>query len=427
MKKVIFTAAVALSLAACSQQSDFDVKLPENASKTISVNRSSDEAILIANQVLSAGDIASRGGSYQKRATNVHAVLGDQSRSGSADTLLYAVDVEDNGGFILVAAPKSAEPIMAIIDEGSFCDPENFNNEPYQETLDQIKNYVASKNKIILEIDTTKVPLIPFFYRDTIDIRRTHEPAIKVAWNQKWPENIYTPNKVAGCVPVAIAQMLSAFEVPASINYTYPNHDIPNEFLNWSEIKKHKHSYIYDNFCLECYTTASSHNTLARIIRQLGYLANADYSDPEATKVDRGKYIEDIIYNLTSKRPYSKHQSLANLFSFINNNGGAAIVDFLFKNDSHIAHAFIADGTQYVNYQILRYEMGNGGYEPVVEKEILTELIHYNWGWAGNCNGWFNLSSVTPMNAVEYDYPDEVNFTTNDFSKESIIYWYYKF
>ena len=69
---------------------------------------------------------------------------------------------------------------MAIIDEGSFCDPENFNNEPYQETLDQIKNYVASKNKIILEIDTTKVPLIPFFYRDTIDIRRTHEPAIKV-------------------------------------------------------------------------------------------------------------------------------------------------------------------------------------------------------------------------------------------------------
>ena len=71
--------------------------------------------------------------------------------------------------------------------------------------------------------------------------------------------------------------------------------------------------------------------------------------------------------------------------------------------------------------------MGNGGYEPVVEKEILTELIHYNWGWAGNCNGWFNLSSVTPMNAVEYDYPDEVNFTTNDFSKESIIYWYYKF
>ena len=163
MKKVIFTAAVALSLAACSQQSDFDVKLPENASKTISVNRSSDEAILIANQVLSAGDIASRGGSYQKRATKVHAVLGDQSRSGSADTLLYAVDVEDNGGFILVAAPKSAEPIMAIIDEGSFCDPENFNNEPYQETLDQIKNYVASKNKIILEIDTTKVPLIPFF------------------------------------------------------------------------------------------------------------------------------------------------------------------------------------------------------------------------------------------------------------------------
>ena len=101
MKKLVFTAAVALSLAACSQQSDFDVEIPDASSKTMSVNRSADEAILIANQVLSAGDIASRGESYQKRATKVHAVLGDQSRSGCADTLLYAVDVENDGGFIL--------------------------------------------------------------------------------------------------------------------------------------------------------------------------------------------------------------------------------------------------------------------------------------------------------------------------------------
>ena len=444
MKKLVFTAAVALSLAACSQQSDFDVEIPDASSKTMSVNRSADEAILIANQVLSAGDIASRGESYQKRATKVHAVLGDQSRSGCADTLLYAVDVENDGGFILVAAPRTIDPIMAIIDEGSYNAPENLKNEPYQETLEQIKANINRKAPITInpiERDTSKLPLIPSFYYDTIDIKRIHEPAVKIAWGQEWPENLYASNKKAGCIPVAIAQLLSYLQTTTRMNYTYTEHDVDSETIKWLILKRHKRSMssqeFYGEHCVDCSMPGSYHQTIGRMLRQLGNDVYADYTyydmpyGKEPVTLASPAYVEPTIRKYISKSPKVSGSTLAKLYNAIDTYGGAAVLGS-FPPDSYIGHAWIADGSQYVDYQLIRYEFtpslnpSDPKYTPVVEKSIKKKFIHYNWGDGGICNGWFNINATETDNAEEYDYDDISNNMDAEYQTgNSLLFWLY--
>lgn len=89
-------------------------------------------------------------------------------------------------------------------------------------------------------------------------------------------------------------------------------------------------------------------------------------------------------------------------------------------------HAFIADGTKNIKYQIIRYQLEDDVYVSSFLKNEVTELIHYNWGWGGSCNGWFNLKAVDPSSAAEYDNPSEFNYSGYIFDKNSIISWYYK-
>ncbi|MDE6238948.1 MAG: C10 family peptidase [Muribaculaceae bacterium] len=435
MKKILFLLALAMAFASCSES----VEQPKdilNESPRLSKYRSVEDAIEIAGKVLATEDVGSRSGVALKSVDCAHIIVGAQTRSGDADTLLYALDIEDDGGFVLVAAPKGVEPIMAIIDSGSYSDYENQDNEAYQETLNLIKNYVstqsASGTNGLPLIPDPDLPLLPIFkvleYYDTIKVNRVHEPLVEVAWAQRWPENIYAPNGVAGCVPVAIAQALATMEKPDYITYTFPEKDIDAETLNWKEIKKHKHS-SEAYWCTECSATQSIHNTIGRIIREIGHLANCEYADDGKSSVVTGMYIEDIINKYTGIKPYDRQGVLSSLFSDIDYYGGLAIVDYRRLGNIKLGHTFIADGTKNIEYTIIRHYLDDSDSNVYNTEYIIhekTNLIHYNWGWGGSCNGWFNLDAVQPRNATEYDFSYEFNYSSNVYDKSTILYWYYK-
>ena len=430
MKKLLFPLAFAVALASCSEAVETLNEDLNQTPGTYSKYRSVTDALQIADNVLSAGNVGARSGAKLKNAACAHVILGDQARSGEADTLLYALDIENDGGFVLVAAPKEVEPIMAIIDSGSYADSDNQNNEAYQQTLNLIKNYVSA-NGLIGGGQIPDRPLPPIFqlveYYDTVKVNRVHEPAVEVAWNQGWPENIYAPNNIAGCVPVAIAQTLATMEKPSNITYTFPDRDINSEILDWKEIKKHKRSANY-YWCDDCSASQSVHNTIGRVIREIGQQVDADYRD-NGTGVTTGVDIEEIVYKYTNNKPNSKHGSLSSLYSDIDFNGGMAIVGYMLIDNYTNGHAFIADGTRNIQYTITRHYLEDPTSTDYITEFIrseVTKLIHYNWGWGGSCNGWFNLNAVNPSNAVVYDYGDEYNASGNEYDKNTILYWYYK-
>lgn len=435
MKKLISLSIIlTLIIAGCTDTDDViptDIPQMELTSK----NRTVGDAIKIANQLLTAdSQTQSRSGITPKSISDVHIITDMQSRSGSADTLFYALDIEDEGGFYIIAAPKTIDPVFAIVDEGSFNDPDNLDNKPYQYQLEQIKNYISSGIGGVIDEPRIPIDLRPYEYWDTIDINQRIDPIVQVTWNQSWPENIYAPNKVAGCVPIAIAQLLSAIELPPKMYYSFENKDIPSETIDWREIKKHKRSmktltdsdFDTNYYCTDCSLGQANytHQTIGRIVREIGEIAEADYKsyiiDGELVRLTNASAskIASTIQYLTGRNYTSSGNSISSAFYNICNQKGIAIV----WSDSH---AWIADGIINIRNEITYYEFDPliNDYHSTTIKNIQTKLIHYNWGWGGNCNGFFRLTELRPANATIFDYPDEFNYSTADYTERGYIFY----
>lgn len=439
MKKLLIPVLAVAILAACSDRSEIPVTQDNRTVQTVSTIRSVDDAASLAGQLFGAGDPGSRTTVKVDR-SNVHAITSVSSRAGASDTILYAVDNAD-GGFALIAAPYNVEPILAIIDEGSYTDPENLTNEPYQQALAKSLDYVQAKSgkfPITIPDGPVKPVFKPLIYWDSLRIDEEYAPVVQVAWGQDWPENFYTPNGAAGCVPVAIAQMMSVFKQPQNISYTFPNRDMDAESIDWDNIVKHKRSKpegAFGNYCSDCVANTSTHYTLARIIRENGqrlpseytYTYINDYIKIPDTRTKAAK-IEPYIRSILNKSPNSSGEGFRNLFNAMCANKAVAITGACLQGDDIMGHCWVADGVKHHYYVLIEYELDpvDDIYISHVLKETNIELIHFNWGYGGVCNGWFNIGALDTDLAEEYDYPNESNKLYTIFNGSTLLYWVYR-
>ena len=111
---------------------------------------------------------------------SVQPVKGSFTRS-SADTVLYAVNFENEDGFALIAAKNDVEPLLALIDEGSFDSEENMKNSDFQNILYKTLLY-ASRPSPALASYTPPTPTLQPGYYDTIMPKPRREPLVKVKW-----------------------------------------------------------------------------------------------------------------------------------------------------------------------------------------------------------------------------------------------------
>jgi PBP1b-binding outer membrane lipoprotein LpoB len=147
MKKTIvyFALLFALVLVGCSTQQDEVLKIDENQQSSTFKFRSISEAIDIAKKATSLLPSSSRS-SITVDEKNVIVIRSTtNSRSGEADTLLYAINNEGGEGFTLVSAPQNVEPIIAITENGSYGSVETEQNENFQYALSAAKDYVIEK------------------------------------------------------------------------------------------------------------------------------------------------------------------------------------------------------------------------------------------------------------------------------------------
>lgn len=244
-------------------------------------------------------------------------------------------------------------------------------------------------------------------------------------------------------------QIMSMYESPNIMCYTYSNHDINVENINWSEIKKHKHSiteYQFGQYCQECNATSDAHTTLARIIRQNGLNAGSTYESyiDEIFGIEMyrtGTKPINVINTINSQikvQPYKQGNTFKKLFEDLDDTDGAAIVVADIDNeDIKDGHMWIADGSKKIYYEIkyMVYDVFTKEYREESTKKITdTKLIHFNWCDGGDCNGWFNINAINESkiantsSADEYDYPNLDNGRTgNSAYRETLLeYWLYK-
>lgn len=390
---------------------------------TVSRFRSVDRARDIAQQAIGALDNRGRNARSLKDG-GVTVVRTRASRSGDSDTIMYALDMDDDQGFVLIAGPSNISPLLAVVESGSYADPENLENESYQYVINQTKNF------IIDGLEGTRIPItpqpMPYWEVDSNNYRL--EPSVKVNWDQEWPANAFvTQNKSAGCVPVASAMIMSVFEIPKNISYTFAGRDISAETLDWNSIKKHKISAhmieLINNLLFghleQCDLSYEGHKTIGRIIRQVGEICNADYNSPSdkypfgrtgVSKANRYNALTQYLTGVGTKDGATTWRLYLDLHYY-----KTALVTALDANNPDSGHSWVADGVWRVGMKKYYYEpVGSvelpqpgeviGEYKLVYTEGEIYDLLHYNWGHGGNCNGWFIREAKNePMNPYQFD------------------------
>lgn len=433
MKQLFIMITLAVMMAACSQEGDSPVMPQQEASGAKTAIRSVDDAIAVAAQVADLGT-QGRGARQLVDKSKVAIVTSRSSRSGTGDTLMYAIDFEDEQGFVLVAAPRCVEPLLAVTEKGSYTSYETSQNKGLQFALEAAQEYVAAKSVI-------QPPISSMFYNDTISCENNKIPArISVRWGQGWPENMHSPNSIAGCGPVAMAQILTYFKAPAIMSYTYSGRDINLETINWDDILKHKSSMSKNlptsdeknAHTNSCQLSAIGHKTIGRILRQLGQLSETNYNRYNATLSEPASMkaaMEDLLPNKQFTMGWTTVlvPNVDSLFDLIKQGGVACVWGDINKTSSIYDHIWVADGYKHYKCVYDIYGLSENAGEGYVFQQRVTDekkYLHYNWGRNGYCNGYFLTSIFSPAKADEYDRFLGINLNDNTGFKQSDFKYY---
>ncbi len=323
---------------------------------------------------------------------------------------IYAFNI-NNGGFIIASADDRALPVLGYSDSGQIdWDnlPENIRSwfKQYDEAIATLGdrtdlkdgNLIIDGNPSLTGTRTDKKPI---------------EPLIKTHWNQLEPYYDLTPlyagsdstvhgkQSLTGCPATSMTQVLNFYRWPQSLPDGLPgykSYDYADFSKFWYVDSLPPVTFDYDNMLndyhilnpetgkKELVGTDAQQEAVATLMRYCGQAIGMAYAPyelggsgangpwmrdalvkylgyPAATLLLRSSFSnidewEDLVYNeLASGRPV------------------------LYNGDSDTAgHAFICDG-----------------YDE-------TGLFHINWGWGGDCDGYFSLSVLNPEQSSNVAY-----------------------
>lgn len=400
MKKLLFFFVATAIVVACSEKEALNMEFPIPAKQQVNNIRSFEEALEVAQksiELLNCGDSSTTRGTMTRMidTDNSKIYRKKTTRSSSSfpnDTLMYIFNFNDNQGFAIVSASYSTEELIAVTEKGHFDPNISSEIEGFNLFMEMAEKYIANSTTQRGPFD----PIQPPYLDSIVDINIQRGPYVTVQWGQTHPEGEYCPNGISGCVNTAMAQIMSYYNYPLSIDLTYDNADISVQALNWTDIKTHQTGHLL-NTC----STPDTHKAIGRLCRQLGYMNNSSY----------GTNITTTLYNNAVSTMASLGYSIPNNISFDFN----SIMNQL--NSQHlfmitgsrigesVGHAWVLDGYKYIETGFYRLEpIGLNGEWIITDSNVtITRLCHYNWGWYGDCNGYFSAGVFDTQAGVLYD------------------------
>lgn len=318
----------------------------------------------------------------------------------------------DEQGFAVISANRQAEGLLAVVEQGTYgVDGKYYTDNPgFTAFMEQAETYARSVQSLPPIIDEGNVPMEQKIINDTT-YNNTIEPLVSVRWGQTGIEGKYCPNKKAGCSNVAMAQIMSYFRYPLNMNITYPGASITSLSLNWAAMEQHKvaHSYQY------CTATSDAHEAISQLMRQLGELNESDYIGEGTSTIedDMTSTIDDNVRKNFAQLGYSVSNSLIDYdsqsFESLLANGNILYVRGDHRDDKtgkESGHSWIADGASKLSVHSTMWVRSIHQLEWTLHTDFgtkTTEYVHYNWGWDGNCNGYFVAGIFNPNRSNDYD------------------------
>lgn len=366
----------------------------ENIADNYSANRSAKigyaEALEIAQHGIAMLESAPATRSETGRTIDPGKVryhIAPATRSGDCpDTLMYVFNFSDSTGFALVAADRRADQLLAVTEKGSYTPGVPTGNPGFDWYMECTDEYLSTLSMTGGGDRFGSDYIYKLEYEDDIE---DAGPLVTVNWNQYYPYNLYcsTNNKgeanVAGCVAIAVAQILSYHTYPQSIPLTYANADISIQNLDWPIINKHIKTYECDIDCTE-------HAAIGRLCRQIGELVHMQYgSYNDGGSAASSKYVPGCFASLG----YTAGAIQAYDYTKVRKNLCQNRPIYVSGQDTNSKrHAWVIDGYKTVTRTTKVWKTLSCIELWILDEESSTvqKYLHCNWGWGGFQNGWYN-------------------------------------
>ena len=344
------------------------------------ISRTSSEALSIANA------FCQKSQSSSKRASTGATTLtlaytctnGIATRSSSGNAYYYVFNIGDNNGFVIVSGDDRAKEILGYSNSGSF----DINSLPANFTA-WLGFYQKELNVLMSQPETTATSATT----SLTDTRQTSYAASVapllggIQWNQGSPYNNLCPvntatskNCVTGCVATAMAQVMKYHKWPVSGtgSNTYTSSTLKKKLT----VDFSKTTYDWANMT-ETYSsssTADQNLAVATLMYHAGVSVNMDYGESSsASTMDMAK-------------------ALISYFGYDSN------LQF-YMRDFYSRSEWVDLLKKELNAQRPVFYGGvstDGGHQFVCDGYDSNDLFHFNWGWGGSSDGYFELSALNP-------------------------------
>lgn len=315
-------------------------------------------------------------GSGPKRVPKNVSMIGSTSKSQDAQPY-YVFNAEGDNGFVIVSGDDRTPRILGYADQGGI----DTNNIPvnFQWLLDYYEKELTS-----LALTDEVFPV--GFNKIVTENRNYIDPLIETNWGQYQPYNINCPSVqghrcLAGCVATAMAQV---------INYhSWPQTQI-SEIAGYTTSSNHISMPGLPPFVIDWNNINAS--SIARLMLYCGQSVRMDY-DPNGSGAVAALVPEALI----------------NVFGYSNSATHLRRCDYSEKEWDSIVYDQISNGLP-VLYSGQSPTVG--GHTFIVDGYELGKY-HINWGWEGNCDGFFTLDRLDPFSDSGFTESQEMTINVN--------------
>lgn len=316
------------------------------------------------------------------------------------DTLLYVFNF-DGGGFAVVATDRRVNSLLAVVDEGSYTPvrktPRNMVSgfDLYMNaSLDLLEGLRAVPYDIPpQEPGRILIKHIPVQVTEV-------EPMIPVKWGTEFPYNGYCPmvsgiQAPAGYAATAIAQIMTAYTYPKTMQLTYWDADVESVTFNWPGILQHIRT-LGDKF--DC----PEHRAIAHMCREIGQQLNTKYNIKSTAEFSA---IPTCLHHFGfAADPVSDYSHEAIRQSY-EKRGMVCMRGTAVDGMKTYDHVWVVDG---MRHNVIKTEIwfipDGSGPNRLLESNIKSEkFTHCNWGFDGNNNGYFSIGVFDMKDILDKD------------------------
>lgn len=408
MKRNLFIVIVAAVMWACSQTDE--PQMPTQSIKdeqtALTGTRTPEEAKACAIEAFTSFYGMSRALPIVKD-VNVYGTDG-LGRSASGDTTFYVVNLEDNGGYAVIAADRQVQPVLAVTEAGNIEDIDSIENPGARMFFNLIRSSVLSLPENPRSGNYGDLTQIKQFKtEDNVEVYEV-KPRVEHSWGQSYPEGNYCPNKRSGCTNTATVLALSYFEQPPIMirrsNFTHE----PESFsINWGLIKTHKYSGNYNDSCeILPNNTIPAHDALADLCYEIGLWNESNYTyinGNPATGASLSKSRKNLKQFCPMLNIGTMNSGMPKASQYLGN--GIIIASAHEKAIAKSGHAFIIDGYRRTVTTTNFYERPNesSSWTLTDTKVYVMNYNHINWGWNGADNGYYEIGVFNTEKRLKED------------------------